>query len=104
MDEDKICVGQFVSSKTTATFDLETNYWTVISDVQEGRQFLGEDWGFKNIAVKSMDTNLIRAQETVVKSLTAKLKGLDGVLWNLPDGESDAAVPNIFEDIKNSTT
>lgn len=103
MDENT-CIGQFVSSKTTATFDIETGYWTVISDVQEGRQFIDIPWRFKNIAVKSIDKDLVNAQETVVKSLMRKLKDLDGNLWNLPEDENDVFVPNIFEDIKNSTT
>ncbi len=103
-DNDETCIGQFVSSKTTATFDLETGYWTVISDVQEGRRFVGGPWKFKNIAIKSMDTNLTSAQDTVVKALQHKLKSLEGVLWNLPDGENDAPIPNIFEITKNSTT
>ncbi len=102
-DDEKVCVGQFVSSKTTATFDLETGYWTVISDVQEGRRFTDGPWKFKNIAIKSMDTNLAHAQETVVKALQHKLQSLGGVLWNLPDGESDAPIPNVFEITKNST-
>lgn len=104
MEKDDICVGQFVSSKTTATFDIETGYWTVMSDVQEGRQFIDMPWKFKKIAVKSIDRDLANAQETVVKSLTHKLKDLGGILWNLPDEESNAPIPNIFEDIKNSTT
>jgi hypothetical protein len=102
--EEKTYEGQFVSSKSLAEFDPNTKYWTVTTDVQEGRKVLEGDWEFKTISVRSMDTILPRAQDTVIKALYNKMQDLKNDLWNLPDGENDVAVRNVFEDSENPTT
>jgi hypothetical protein len=102
-EQEELYDGQFVSSKTLAEYDQETKFWTIITDVQEGRKQEGGEWKFKTITVKAMDTILLKAQETVTKAIYYKLQSLENDLFNLPDGEEDAPVRNVFESSQNTS-
>lgn len=102
VEEEDLYDGQFVSSKTLAEYNPTTKFWTITTDVQEGRKQEGGEWKFKTITIRAMDNILLKAQETVTKAIYYKLQSLENDLFNLPDGEEDAPVRNVFESSQNT--